>query len=442
VITSSARRATTVLLALLCMPAFLPAPLAAQRAPAFGGAEVRLGLVNAENARIGAGIFGEVDAGYLRWPQLRGLVGFSRYVANIDREPGDDEGSYRAQGVWISGRYDLFATRTLAPYVRAGLTLQRVKADAFDRAYGDLLDGTYIGAGASIGARYALDWFGRLSATAELRSMTAGNISNTAFELGIRYQRQGLRAYVAGLDPLRLPEAARRPTPEAVLPPAVAPPAHTQPDPAVAVEDTAARRVEEAERRAQEAEARLQAERAAAVALAEAEAAAEAERAAAADARAAAAEAMLRQGLLRAAAAMRSAAPLVETPTEFVITIAGAAFTGSSATLTSTARSELRVVATVLAGYPGHIISVEGHSAAGGRVAADRRSAERAAAIRAALIAEGVDPLWTSATGWGPVRPTAAGGGVATERVEVRIEKAFCMGVPVAGPVGRLVCEA
>lgn len=161
--------------------------------------------------------------------------------------------------------------------------------------------------------------------------------------------------------------------------------------------------------------------------------------------RAAAAEALLRQGLNRAAVSMRSAAGVRETGAAFVVTLSGVAFASGAGSLSPVARSELRVLATVLAGYPGHIIHVDGHTDAVGDPGANQRlSAERAAAVRAALIAEGVDPLWSAARAFGAARPAAsnetATGRAANRRVEIHVMKRRCVEPPRPGSDGALAC--
>lgn len=420
-----------------------PARAATQALPALAGGEIRVGLTFPQDANVAASASGELDVGYLWRPPLRVLVGLSVYEANIDREGGGDEGSFRATGAWASGRYDLVPRRSLAPYVRAGLTLQRVRADAFDTNIGALLDGVYVGAAAGIGARYLLDSRGRLSATAELRRTFMSNVGNTSLELGLRFQRRGLDAYV----PDRPPLADRR---------------VAEPGPgwaAAPMSDTAAdRRLAELERAALEAERALAAARdAPAPALApapvrapvpapDAAVAAAATTAAAEARRREAVEAMFRQGLARAAASMGTVTRLEETATEFVLVLGGGLFGSGAATLAGAARDEMRVLATVLAGYPGHIIQVEGHTDAVGDAASNQRlSEQRAATVRAALIAEGVDALWVGSRGLGAQRPMAsnqtAAGRAANRRVEIRASKQLCTEPPLAAGDGGLVCR-
>jgi hypothetical protein len=126
--------------------AVTPVPVAAQAVPGIGGAEVRVGLVSAEQSAIGPGIMAEFDAGYFWRPELRIITGLSRFSANIDREPGDDEGSYRATGFWLGARYDLLPLRSLSGYARLSLTVQVVDADAWDSDVQALLSGTNVGA--------------------------------------------------------------------------------------------------------------------------------------------------------------------------------------------------------------------------------------------------------------------------------------------------------
>jgi outer membrane protein OmpA-like peptidoglycan-associated protein len=420
---------------------FAAAAASAQAAPALGGAELRVGLTFPQDANVAGSVFGEVDVGYVWRPPLRVLLGLSRYVANIDREGGGDEGSFSATGLWASGRYDLFPRRDLAPYLRGGLTLQRVRADAFDTGVGALLQGTYVGAAAGVGARYLLDDRGRLSATAELRRTFMSNVGNTSLELGLRLQQRGLEAYAPEWAPLAGRGAERRPGPVAAAPVPVAVPAA----------DTAAdRRLAELERAALEAERAIAALREApppVVAPVPDGAPAAAAVAPAPPARDhAAVEAMFRQGLGRAAASVSSVTRLEETDTEFMLILGGGIFASGSRALAQAARNEIRVLATVLAGYPGHIIVVEGHTDSVGDAAANQvLSQERAAAVRAALIAEGVDPLWVGSRGFGAQRPLAsnqtAAGRAANRRVEIRASKQLCPVPPLPGGGGVLECR-
>jgi outer membrane protein OmpA-like peptidoglycan-associated protein len=432
-------------LAALIAPALTGAAVGAahgQSAPSFGGVEVRAGLATPGQAELAPSIFADLDLGYVRAPQLRLLVGVNRFVANIDREPGGDEGSYTATGVWAGARYDLMPWRTLAPYIRAGLTLQNVDADAFDRDVGALLDGTYVGLAGGIGAAYRLDDAGRLAATAELRRTFLNNIGNTALEVGVRFQRLGWTAYVR--DPARivgLPTA--RPTrgapASAGMGPAVAPAAPT------AVDAAAERTLAELERAVLEAERALQA-------LREAPLPPPVERGEPAPARATRPapppvgdEAMLRQGLARAVAGMRSLGGVRETERDFLLALEGRVFASGSRTLAPAARDDMRVLATVLAGYPGYIITVEGHTDSVGDPSANQSLSEaRATAVRAALIAEGVDPLWVGARGFGAERPIAsnqtAAGRAANRRVDIRVSRTPCPSPPRRAADGTLTC--
>jgi outer membrane protein OmpA-like peptidoglycan-associated protein len=415
-----------------------------QALPALAGGEIRTGLTFPQSANVAASAFGELDVGYVWRPPLRVLLGLSVYEANIDREGGGDEGSFRATGFWASGRYDLFPWRTIAPYVRGGVTLQRVRADAFDANIDALLDGVYVGAAAGIGARYLLDSRGQLSATTELRRTFMSNVAHTALELGLRLQRRGLDAYAP--DPATLAgRGVAEPGPRWAAAP---------------MRDTAAdRRLAELERAALEAERALAAARdAPAPPLARAPTPAGAAPppvVAAPDPpvtgvteaqRREAVEAMFRQGLARAAASMGTVTRLEETGTEFVLILGGGLFGSGAATLAGPARDEMRVLATVLAGYPGHIIHVEGHTDAVGDAASNQRlSEQRAATVRAALIAEGVDPLWVGSRGLGAQRPLATNqtpaGRATNRRVEIRASKQLCPEPPLAAGDGGLVCR-
>lgn len=424
-------RALAALLATVAYAALTP-DLSAQRAPGLAGVELRAGVVFPEQADAGLGVMGEVDLGYVWRPQLRAIAGVSRMVANIDREPGDDEGSYTATGLWLGARYDLFAQSSTNAYVRGALTIQRVGADAWDRDVDALLSGTNTGAAIAVGARRNLDAAGRLGGTFEVRRAWLNNISHTAVEIGVRWQRRGLAAYRS--DPLALAPPRRvEPSTDRTDPPA------PRPEPAV---QTAAPQpqgnipVEAAPEPRPLAEPAQSPEDAARLA---------AERARAAEANAAAAAALLRQGLNRAAASMQSASGVRETDGFFVVTLSGNTFASGAERLTAPARRELRVLATVLAGYPGHVITIDGHTDAVGDPAANRLlSAERAAAVRAGLIAEGVDPLWIAARAFGAAQPVAsndtATGRAANRRVEIRIAKQRCAEPPRPDADGAVVC--
>lgn len=424
--------------------AVVPVPALAQAVPGVGGGELRAGLVSAEGSAIGPGIMAEFDAGYFWRPELRIITGLSRFSANIDREPGDDEGSYRATGFWLGARYDLLPLRSLSGYARLSLTVQSVDADAWDSDVQALLSGTNVGAGVAIGARRTLDASGRFSATAEVRRTAINNMANTSFELGVRYLTRGTNAYVSGPVALTAGRGTTRTRPDPSSPVTPAAPA-PQPAPtervAEAPSDTAgqgaaaaAQQGALAEQRARQQAMREQEQRAASAAAA-----------AAAAERAAASESMLRQGLNRAAAAMAVVSSVRETDSDFILTLGGGAFASGAAALGAGPRTELRVLATVLAGYPGHIIRVEGHTDAVGDPAANvALSRERAAAVRAALIVEGVDPLWTGATGFGAVRPVAtndtAAGRAANRRVEILVARRPCTAPPRTAADGSLAC--
>ena len=436
------RSAIIAALACLAVAGSAPLPVGAQATPAFGGAEIRLGVAFPEDAVAGPSLMGEVDLGYAWRPALRVIAGLSHFRANIDREPGGDEGSFAATGLWLGARYDFLTANTTGAYVRAGVTLQTVSADAWDTDVDALLSGTNTGAGVAVGARRTLDARGRFSGTIELRRTALNNMANTALEIGMRLQQRGSGAYTA--DPVALAPLPARDggsDPDDTIP--TAQPADPG-TPLPAVRDTALeRRDDEARRAMAEAEQRA---RSAELDERQARAAATDERvAAAAEERAAAAEALLRQGLSRAAAAMTSATDMSETESAFSVRLSGNAFATGSATLSPAARAQLRVLATVLAGYPGHIISVEGHTDAVGDAGANQRlSLERASAVRAALIVEGVDPLWSGVRGYGADRPVASNatpaGRAANRRVDIHIMKAPCPSPPRPSADGGLVC--
>jgi outer membrane protein OmpA-like peptidoglycan-associated protein len=410
------------------------APVHAQNAPAFGGAEVRAGLTFPERATAALSVMAEGDLGYVLQPQLRLVAGLSRFSANIDREPGDNEGSFTATGVWLGARYDIVRWGAWGPYLRGSLGLQRVTADAWDPDVGALLSGVNAGASLALGGRYAVDAAGRLSGTFEVRRTVLNNMNQTTVEVGARLLRRGAYAYVPDVPALRAAAPWRAPATTAPVaaapqPPAAAPPPLAQPAPATEAE----RAREEAARAAAE---RLRRERATEAARVAAAASAE---------RAVAAEARLRQGLDRAAAVMTNVSAVRETQDAFVVVIGGGAFASGAGALASAARAEIRALATVLAGYPGYIVMVEGHTDAQGDATANQAlSVERAAAVRAALIVEGVDPLWTAARGFGQSRPIAsnetAAGRAMNRRVEVHISRSPCTAPPLPAAAGALTC--
>lgn len=425
---------TRAMLTIIIVAFVTPTVLSAQRAPDFAGVEMRGGVVFPEQADAGLGMMGEVDVGYVWRPQLRAIAGLSRLVANIDREPGDDEGSYTATGVWLGARYDLFERSTTAPYVRAAVTIQRVNADAWDSDVDALLSGTNTGAALALGARRHLDAAGRLSGILEVRRAWLNNTSYTAVEIGLRWQRRGVLAYRADAPVIVSAPPLGEPSDRGITPaarrepvPAEVPPSQVTAEPVREVTSDAPPGIERA-RAGEDA------------------ATAEAERTRVAEERDAAAAALLRQGLSRAAASMQSAAGMRETDGSFVVTLSGSAFASGADRLTPAARRELRVLATVLAGYPGHIITIDGHTDAVGDPGANRRlSAERAAAVRAALIAEGVDPLWSAPRAFGATLPVAsnetATGRAANRRVEIHISKRRCAEPPRPGSDGALMCR-
>ena len=422
-IRSSSRLVASGLLSLLLLLVAWE-PAAGQRAPSFGGVELRFGLVLPEAAEVGTGLTAEVDLGYLLVPSFRLLAGFSRFVADIDREPGGDEGSYVAQGGWVGGRFDFMPLRRVSPYAKAAVTVQGVSADAFDPDIGRLLDGVNVGMGAAIGARYQVGGAGSVQATTELRRTFMNNIGNTALEIGVRWQRRGAAAYFDQGRPIAV-QPVTTPAPVPVAPPAA------EPAPPIAPGGPEAPTPAPAEESALPPAAPITPPPSMAPS--------------AAPGARAAAEAMLRQGTRRAASSMRSVSGFDETAVDFIVTIGGGAFPSGSAEPMAEARRELRLLATVLAGYPGHIVLVEGHTDSSGDAALNRRLAgDRASAIRAGLIAEGVDPLWVAAISYGQDRPVAtnetADGRTRNRRVDIRISKQGCGEPPLATTDGGLTC--
>jgi outer membrane protein OmpA-like peptidoglycan-associated protein len=431
--------AAALLHAALLHAVLAAAPAAGQAAPAIGGMEVRGGITFPEQATAALTVMVEGDVGYFWRPQLRLLAGASHFRANIDREPGDNEGSFAATGLWAGARYDLLPWQPWGAYAKGAVTVHRVDADAWDPAIGALLSGTNLGVAVAAGTRYSIDARGRLHGTLEVRRTLLNNLNQTTVEVGVRFLRRGAYAWVPDAVALAPRTAPVRPP---VAPPAAQAGAATPPAAAVAVPDA-----DDPRTRAEAAARAAEAARAAGAARAAEELEAERLRAAAAAERVAAEAARIRQALERAAAVMPSVSSVRETPDAWVVTLGGGAFASGAAELTAAARSELRALANVLAGYPGHLILAEGHADAQGDAAANRRlSAERAGAVRAGLIVEGVDALWTASRGMGDSRPVAdnatAAGRALNRRVEISVSRLPCPRPPLPAADGSLACPA
>jgi outer membrane protein OmpA-like peptidoglycan-associated protein len=187
----------------------------------------------------------------------------------------------------------------------------------------------------------------------------------------------------------------------------------------------AALEVEEAQRRIEEEAAGREAAEADAVRARE-----EAERAradaAAAEQRAREAEERLYQSLLDLDQLIANITAIRETERGLTIVLGQGLFAVGQHTLSPRARDEVGRIASVLMQYPGHSISVEGHTDSTGSEALNQRlSEQRASSVQAALIAEGIDPGRVSLVGFGQNRPIAdnatVGGRAENRRVEIML---------------------
>jgi outer membrane protein OmpA-like peptidoglycan-associated protein len=447
---------TVVLLA--CGAAASPAD--AQRFPGVGGVEGRVGAALPDDASTGLGASVDVDLGYILVPYLRTVFGFDYFQANISERPfatGTGSGSLSAPGSRLGLRLDLFGLGNVRPYGIAAITGHSVSVDADTEVEQDLLDrefgGFVVGVSLGVGAGYALDDAQRFMATGEVRRVWNANVPHYAAQLGLRIVPRGVRAYDRivtdpwerrartedervrfererlereRLERERL-EAERRGVDQARL---------TAEETRRAEQERLARMTEEERRRAEAeaAEARLRAEReAAARAQAEAEAARARQEADAARAEADAAqrrtremEERLYQSLLDLDRLMTNVTAIRETERGLSVVLGQGLFAVGQSALSPRARDEVGRIAAVLAQYPEHRISVEGHTDSTGSLALNQRLSEaRANSVRAALVASGIDPTRVGMVGHGPNLPIAdnatAAGRAENRRVEIVI---------------------
>jgi outer membrane protein OmpA-like peptidoglycan-associated protein len=414
------------------------AALEAQGFPAFGGIEGRIGAAMPENADPGVSASVDLDLGSLGIGSLRTIVGGHYFATN--RTEG---GSYNAIGGRLGLRLDVFGTQRLSPYIMAALTGHQISADVpNDPSTETLLEGFNTGASIGAGVAFAVDEAGRLAVTGEGRGTFANNIQHYALELGMRFLPRGPRSYLRDprvpgpldtgeaarlarereeaerrrLDDLRqetererlarIAEEERRRTGQQV-------------DVAQREAELARQRAAEAEAaRAREAEARVRAERAAAEAAAGQEAAAAAAREA--QERAAQAERRLYDSLLELNRLIANVTGIRETERGLAVVVGQGLFASGQYNLSPTARNEVGRIAAVLAQYPEHRISVEGHTDAVGSEASNQTlSEQRANSVRAAIIAQGIDPGRVTAVGYGQNNPIA-GNATAADRAQNR----------------------
>jgi outer membrane protein OmpA-like peptidoglycan-associated protein len=378
------------------------APLDAQRFPAFGSIEGRVGAVSPLDGDVGLSTSVDMGLGFLGSPLLQTFVGFSYFDAGVT-DPA--RGSKAATGGRAGLRLDLFGPAWLGPYLLVAATGHHVTVDADDdadrRALERVYGGFVLGGAVGGGVHYALDSAQRFRATAELRRVYVTNIPHWAAEVGVRivprgrdlYQRPwrfpdryspapvaaaplpvpGDTAVTPLIPPVDAPPEPAPPTPAAppAEPPAQAPPPPATPAPTVATP-----------------EQRLTAS-------------------------------------LRELERWADAITDIRQTERGVSIILGDGFFGvGQSTLSPLARAEVRRIASVLLEHPEYRIAVEGHTdSSGSRALNQRLSEERAAAVRAGLVAEGIAPQRVTALGHGQELPIAdnasAAGRAQNRRVEV-----------------------
>lgn len=176
-------------------------PAASQSFPTFGGIGIRAGAFSPEHASTGVGGSVEIDLGYLRWTNLRTLIGYSYFGSDVERTISGTalDGSITTHAGRVGVRLDLFRGARLSPYIGAGLSGQSVSASASDEGDQELLDGVYdgffVGMTASGGLAFWVDTAQRLAITAEVRQAFAPKIGHTAYEIGVRFTPRGRGAY-------------------------------------------------------------------------------------------------------------------------------------------------------------------------------------------------------------------------------------------------------
>ena len=435
----------------------------AQPFPRPGGAEIRIGAVVPEAAKIGFAAAGELDLGYLGTPRLRTLLGASYLRAAVERQVqgADVGGSWSAIGGQVGLRFDPLGPARIAPYGLVTVSGRRVQAsDVGDRGTRALLEGFYVGGGVGGGLALGLDSARRTRVSLQAERVFVTNVSHWALTAGLRFTpRGGARTYARAPERRRDPAAEVRLEAERRLRDSerIAAAARQRDSLDVALAQSEAERARsETERlrttqaRAATAEAqsaaadgraaeeRARADSATAVSRREAEArtAAEAEAAserARADSLASTArEAERRAGEADARAfdALRNLRQVVasvtdvrETERGLTVVLGQGLFATGGAELSAAMTRQVATVAAVLAQYSERSIRVEGHTdATGSTVTNQRLSERRAESVRAALIANGVEPTRVESVGYGAGRPVADDGSVAGRAQNRRVE--------------------
>jgi hypothetical protein len=163
----------------------------AQRFPALHALELRPGIYWPENAEAGFGVAGDVDLGWIRFTNLRAILGTHSFSADVDEQITGDNGGYSAFGGRAGLRLETFRIGTVRPHLTGALTATRVDADLEDPRSSELLDGFYVGLDLGVGGAMPLSRGERLSAVAEWRRTFSSNINRYALELGVRYRFGG-----------------------------------------------------------------------------------------------------------------------------------------------------------------------------------------------------------------------------------------------------------
>ncbi len=440
-----ARSTVATTAAVLACMMFVASDLDSQRAPGFGGIELRLGFSAAEDANAGVSAAVEADVGYVGSPRFRGLLGFDYFRAGIDRQIEGTQvgGNYSARGALAGVRLDVLTDGRAIPFVVGSIHAYSVDATSTSTVVEDLLGGFTVGAGLGAGLAYALADDHRTAGVVQVRRVLANNIGHWNIQLGFRYLPRGTGTWV-GVP--RRPSALRQPTDlerelaeeqqrriaaerrlaEQMLADQPDTVAQRQEAERLAQEALLAeeqRRLEVDEQRRREAEERdrLAQER---IAVAEREADEARVRAEAAERRAAETEQRMYDALLDLDRMISNITEIRETDRGLVIVLGQGMFASGQSALSARARDEVGRVAAVLAQFPEHSIIVEGHTDAVGQELANQRLSElRAESVRAAIIAEGISPQRVQGFGLGQGRPVAGNdtpqGRAMNRRVEI-----------------------
>ena len=440
----------------------------AQVFPGFGSVDVRAGAVNPDQAKTGFGWSADIDAGYIKTPRLRVIVGATGFGADVKREVSGVPvgGSISSVGGRVGLRLDAFGVGRVAPYAVASVSGHNVSADVSDAGTKQLLEGFYVGAGLGAGLTFAIDTAARFAATTEVRRVYVTNVSHWAYEVGMRWTPQGRRAYAnverearrqqslsderarfaaersRAVERQRL-EAAQRDTAERArrdliererrdsvaragqnaldsqrLELARRDALDSQRLESARRDSVERARTDAAQRQAQQQIQTLRdrtdsletARRAetAARGVAEAEASAARARAETAEAAVLEAERKRYRALLDLDRLISDVTEIKETERGIAIVLGQGLFASGQYRLSERARAQLGTIAAVLDQYPERRIAVEGHTdAAGGELANQQLSEKRAEAVRAAMIARGIEPGRIDMAGYGEGTPVA-----------------------------------